>query len=694
MCDYPRPSEKVEQLRQYHQSQGSPVPQTLSPRDAYETELKDANAKFRDASYTYTRDGSVLMGGSDLVGFHPNCDTLLLAAERIKQLKVRGPTVRQEENDYQNRIEQEQADGLRAHLNILGTTLCKRVFTEWLAAQQSSPAPVQDQPESDGQSSGITTDLEFSPIADLPTSGGPSAGDQVEEEGQPADSAMTLDYVPVVSDLQQPTPAALSTTNIPPVSDRTCNPGNHTNEESTMWSPRSHKRNPQMAPGFKSSKSKKRPIPPGPLTHKTIEFSQVYQDGNAPQKYVIEKYGDYWYIVRCQEHRLEFRTEKPLLGAIKHLRSKAHTQDKEVTSKQMAIAKFGRRVVNCTDEDAAENNKLAIGMFSYDEVYVPQRRKRTRADVLDDTDDDMPPNTRNNSRTSVSPIKPQPGEVYKIFWGNHGCFYAAVILPRAGSLSQAGFQETNISIKDTPLVKDLRGIPPCYKEYDPASGVLEWAESFGPSGPNASRSRYPAMYLTDPEFEDCKYCWIHVLKLQTYRRNDRNVRFQETVNNFITGRDQAANGDYIAEPTAVFSGTETTDGRSPISHSSSTAAEQSDFSRESTVLLSDNDSDFERRLVLQTRENSRMKEEVVQQSPMEVASVPLDKSEVQAPEHPAMMDQEERNGKAIDHSPVLEQHDGHMDVDAQVATDPMILRWQQIIKEDIQMRNVLRSLKY
>lgn len=238
MCDYPRPSEKVEPLRQYHQSQGSRVQQTLSPRDAYETELKDANEKVREASCAFTRDGSALMDGSDLVGVHPNCDTLLLAVERMQQLKVRGTT----------------AD--------------------------------------------ITTDLEFSPIADLPNSGDPSAGDQVEEEGQPADSTMTLDYILIVSDLQQPTPAVLSTPNIPPVSDRACNPGNYTNENQhlTMGSPRSHTRNLQMTPRPKSSKRKrraKRPIPSGPLTNRTIEFSEVYQDGHAAKKYVIDKCGDY-----------------------------------------------------------------------------------------------------------------------------------------------------------------------------------------------------------------------------------------------------------------------------------------------------------------------------------------------------------------------------------------------------------------
>ncbi|KAK6714547.1 hypothetical protein SNK04_005487 [Fusarium graminearum] len=443
MCDYPRPSEKVEPLRQYHQSQGSRVQQTLSPRDAYETELKDANAKVREASF-------------------------------------RGTTARQEENDYQNRIEREQADGLRAHLNILGTTLCKRVFTEWLATQQSPPAPVEGQPENEGQSADITTDLEFSPIADLPTSGDPSAGDQVEEEGQPADSTMTLDYILIVSDLQQPTPAALSTPNIPPVSDRACNPGNYTNENQhlTMGSPRSHTRNLQMTPRPKSSKRKrraKRPIPSRALTNRTIEFSEVYQDGHAAKKYVIDKCGDYWYIVNCEEHQLEFHTAHPFLGAIKHLRAQEHNPDGAETSIQMAIAKFGRRVINCSDKDAEKNNKLAIGMFSYDEVCVPQRRRRTRAVLVEDTDEDRPNNTRKSSRTSISPVNPQFGEVYKTSWGSHQ--YAVVILPRTGSLSQAGFQETNISIKDTPLVKDLRDTPRCY-EYETASGVLEWAESY------------------------------------------------------------------------------------------------------------------------------------------------------------------------------------------------------------------------
>ncbi|CAG1978481.1 unnamed protein product, partial [Fusarium graminearum] len=480
MCDYPRPSEKVEPLRQYHQSQGSRVQQTLSPRDAYETELKDANEKVREASCAFTRDGSALMDGSDLVGVHPNCDTLLLAVERMQQLKVRGTTARQEENDYQNRIEREQADGLRAHLNILGTTLCKRVFTEWLATQQSPPAPVEGQPENEGQSADITTDLEFSPIADLPTSGDPSAGDQVEEEGQPADSTMTLDYILIVSDLQQPTPAALSTPNIPPVSDRACNPGNYTNENQhlTMGSPRSHTRNLQMTPRPKSSKRKrraKRPIPSRSLTNRTIEFSEVYQDGHAAKKYVIDKCGDYWYIVNCEEHQLEFHTAHPFLGAIKHLRAQEHNPDGAETSIQMAIAKFGRRVINCSDKDAEKNNKLAIGMFSYDEVCVPQRRRRTRAVLVEDTDEDRPNNTRKSSRTSISPVNPQPGEVYKTSWGSHQ--YTVVILPLTGSLSQAGFQETNISIKDTPLVKDLRDTPRCY-EYETASRVLEWAESY------------------------------------------------------------------------------------------------------------------------------------------------------------------------------------------------------------------------
>lgn len=56
------------------------------------------------------------------------------------------------------------------------------------------------------------------------------------------------------------------------------------------------------------------------------------------------------------------------------------------------------------------------------------------------------------------------------------------------------------------------------------------------------------MYLTDPEFEGCQYCWLHVSKLQTYHRNDRGVMFQEYVHNFIAGRDQAASKFYPIEP--------------------------------------------------------------------------------------------------------------------------------------------------
>ncbi|GKU06339.1 hypothetical protein FLAG1_09252 [Fusarium langsethiae] len=682
MSDPLRPSEKVIQLERYHQRHGLHVERTISPKDAYKADLSAANAKISEASQAYNRAESVVVGNDGNVSFNAYFKDLKRAMADMDQLESRKSTVRQEECEYQQRLEREQEEALRDHLTILGPSLSNKVFTAWFSAQQSPPTPTEDQVASMEDQVTFMED-QVTSMEDPATSAA---------RNQYADITTHTGYTPGPADAQQPPAAALPTSNDPPVADRARDPYSFMSERQILYEGTTGvgTRKQIKSPGTKSLKvkgrarSKRRPqpkrrprpkIPPEPLTDRSIEFSQVYQDGNAIDKYVMAKYGNHWYIVKCEEHQLEFTTKKPLLGAIKHLRGQEHSPGGGDTDIQMAIRKFGTRVKNCKEHLVPLNNSLAIRRASYGKTGVPQGSVQTYPDLVEDTDDDAPL-TRNTNRTSAPPINPQPGEVYKRYWGNEDCYYAVLILPRTGTFDQAGIEGSEISIKDTALVEDLKLIPPCYK-YNKGSGILEWAEGYGPGGPKASRTQYPVIYFDKPDPRDCQYGWVPASELETYNRGDSSVELWEQADEFLSERgssqlsdtiyeqDQATNGDDVAEPTAVASGSETLHDRPATLHHSSPAAEPSGSSMDDSIVISDTESEFE----IQTRESSvRLKEETVQTSLMDPPGVPLHNSEVRAPEQAATPDQREESGRASDDGPSHEQQNDHMDVDTEAGT--------------------------
>ncbi|KAM7184570.1 hypothetical protein V8F33_012906 [Rhypophila sp. PSN 637] len=88
----------------------------------------------------------------------------------------------------------------------------------------------------------------------------------------------------------------------------------------------------------------------------TIQFSEAFQRGGAKYKHLIVEHPEEpgtWFILLCDEHSAHFG-EKPILGAINHLRSKDH--GRVVLGISGAIETLGIRVLNCNAARAERNN--------------------------------------------------------------------------------------------------------------------------------------------------------------------------------------------------------------------------------------------------------------------------------------------------------------------------------------------------
>ncbi|KAH7111367.1 hypothetical protein EDB81DRAFT_953850 [Dactylonectria macrodidyma] len=109
-------------------------------------------------------------------------------------------------------------------------------------------------------------------------------------------------------------------------------------------------------------------------TKKTIEFDEVFQDGNAAIKHTIVQFRDEWYILLCDEHGLSFK-QHPIMSAAKHLNGRAH--GKLPGDREMAIKHLGVRVLNCSAKLAEENNRVCL--VAYGTGYDPSKsRTRTK----------------------------------------------------------------------------------------------------------------------------------------------------------------------------------------------------------------------------------------------------------------------------------------------------------------------------
>ncbi|GAB1310637.1 hypothetical protein MFIFM68171_00847 [Madurella fahalii] len=271
--------------------------------------------------------------------------------------------------------------------------------------------------------------------------------------------------------------------------------------------------------------------------YKTVDFDEVFQDGNAEYKHTIFEYpkgrGE-WYILRCDQHGVHFGA-KPLQGAMKHLNGRDHGQQPK--SYDIAVQMLGILVLNCDAEKADRNNLVFDRAWA--DGYRPLRARSSRTSG---TFDKAPAGTGHDTQSSASTatpsrqgrskgfegvIEPAVGEVYRVWYEPDRAYYAALMLPTGdfGPVGMAG------AIVETGLASY---VPTCYRFDKQNKEILGWADGYEAGGPRVHRRRFPMMYFDDkldiplhgdlgiPEGD--RFSWVLAKDLKPFDLQDQECR--------------------------------------------------------------------------------------------------------------------------------------------------------------------------
>jgi hypothetical protein len=231
---------------------------------------------------------------------------------------------------------------------------------------------------------------------------------------------------------------------------------------------------------------------------RTIDFAEVYKDGDAKFKHAIiehPKHSNKWYILRCDEHQVHFRNNA-VLAAAKHLNGRNHGNLPRDWA--LAVSKLGIRVRDCTADMAKRNNEaferaLAAGYEPLNENRRSGRESLNRQPQADSGGQDNTQDHPMRGANHCSGIThPTVGTVYRAWYAVARAFYAVVLLP-TGDFATAGISG---SIKDTGLVKHPNR-PACYLFNLITNTFSGWSDGYQDGGPFVSRRRFPVMYLLD-----------------------------------------------------------------------------------------------------------------------------------------------------------------------------------------------------
>lgn len=482
------PSEKVVLIQSYLKQWSSRVHSVQSPEEAFQAKLEAARAVFDDRVRS-SSSRSVAPGDRDT--FRARRIAVSQCIQQVDELEAEHEAKKDdEEYEYQETFARQYISMVLDLFSILGPSISDRSMVEWRnrVAQPSSTS--------------LQTQLD--PITEQAVTRPEEDVQQIPVAGHPVTRQTT----------DQPIPNMPSTEN--------------ERDQPIDSVPPTHQRKRATSPLPTVSEASKRARPntlSEPLTDKVVDFDQVFQNGNARTKYVIQKYQGYWYTVECKAHKKQFLTGNALQGARRHLQGVAHHGLS--VGHQQVIRMLGTRVLNCTDKDAEKNNKVAR-IPSYVRASRPQPHTYTFPPQPSGTQDPSydAPQTRNTHSQLASHIVPKPGEIYTTFWKSEKRFYAVLILPW-GSFREFGW---DMSLKHTEL---LDKIPACYK-YDPVSETAEWAEAYKPGGPSALKRRYPVMYFDEPEVpKSCRNGWVAVANLQPYDSDDNSIPYKDKVDEFL-----------------------------------------------------------------------------------------------------------------------------------------------------------------
>ncbi|KAF5548865.1 hypothetical protein FMEXI_4536 [Fusarium mexicanum] len=476
---------------------------TKSPEEKFQERHKEAQAHFEAAAASACLEPDTA-----------RLDAVQSCINQLKELTAeREANKDDEESKYQQLYLEQQEALILGLLNTLGPGLGDKVCDKW---RQQTQRPSNNSSQSDalpGSSSEVTTNTSY----------------------------FTPNASPVMQSFRLPNPRPQNqSATILPTAETAVNQETHTisqpSDENQQPSKAQQKR-PANPPQGSLPRPPKRPRsnapqPRGPLTgDRAIDFDDVYQDGNAPTKYIITEHKGFWYILECKKHKLHFMSNNPIHGARRHLTAGTHGNLNVKYDETVRL--LGTRVLDC-DEGKAKLNNLAAQRPTYAQYGRPLSSVSAGSAHSNEG-----PQTR--STQFLTGIDPQPGEVYTTFWKKTKRFFAILVLPW-GSFRQFGW-DMNL-MDNTSLLK--KNIPACY-DYDPVTGTVEWTEHYRPGGKYHHKRKYPIMYFDAPVFPwECAIGWVAVNEFRAYDPNDEGIDHKDKVDEFILrmkDRDRLRNGE-------------------------------------------------------------------------------------------------------------------------------------------------------
>lgn len=276
--------------------------------------------------------------------------------------------------------------------------------------------------------------------------------------------------------------------------------------------------------------------PPTPKPKKrTIDFNEVYQDGDAEYKHIIIRYPpgddgkDEWWILKCDEHGVHFNLN-PLHGAAKHLHSSQHNNMSKEHA--LAIRELGHMVWDCTRELAQKNNEAV--RIAFEKGYKPFNRNqltKTERRSMGFPDETIPVRKTVPSsvpqRKKVGPdhfknpsskefrgiIDPVDAELYLGYWNRNKTRYVVMLLPW-GSLAPTGIGGTLMS---TGL---LEKPPRCYTIDRNTREITGWAEGYEDGGRLVTKREFPVVYFDGIQ----SVGWLRANYLSLFNFEDPDAR--------------------------------------------------------------------------------------------------------------------------------------------------------------------------
>ncbi|KAF4341450.1 hypothetical protein FBEOM_4611 [Fusarium beomiforme] len=250
------------------------------------------------------------------------------------------------------------------------------------------------------------------------------------------------------------------------------------------------------------------PKPPTTTEERTIQFDQVYQNGNAKIKFIITEWppeAQQWYILECREHNTHF-IRHPIIEAAQHL-AVMHGMVNEYS---LAVKMLGTRVLNCSAKLAAQNNTIAKQAFD-------QNLRLTTRIIL-------PENADSAQRIEVIPVV---GEIYATNYPNLSHTYPILVIPWS-AFDRFVWRE-----------KLLNETPSCYlfqKKVD--QYPRGWAKGYEDGGPLFKSRKYPVIYFDKSSFPDrCNVGWVPILSFRIYDPNNTDVVHTSLVYRYLRYQD-------------------------------------------------------------------------------------------------------------------------------------------------------------